>query len=95
MSHLSLILEFILFELITWSAGVWLTRTTDAIDARYRLGSAFGGLLILGIVTSLPEIAVVVTAALQKHYDIIIGTLLGGIAIQTVVLAIFDFEDRN
>jgi cation:H+ antiporter len=49
-------------------------------------------LLILGIVTSLPEIAVVVTAATQQHYDIIIGTLLGGIAIQTVVLAIFDYK---
>lgn len=87
-----LIGEFIAFALIVWFAGVWLARVTDAIDAKYKLGSAFGGLLILGIVTSLPEIAVVVTAATQKHYDIIIGTLIGGIAIQTVVLAIFDFK---
>lgn len=87
-----LVLEFIIFSLIVWVAGVWLTRTTDAIDARYKFGSAFGGLLILGIVTSLPEIAIVVTAAMQHHYDIIIGTLIGGIAIQTVVLSIFDFR---
>lgn len=92
MSHLALIAEFVIFGLITWLAGIWLTRTTDAIDNKYKLGSAFGGLLILGIVTSLPEIAVVITAALQKHYGIIIGTLLGGIAIQTVVIAIFDLK---
>lgn len=92
MSHAALIIEFVLFALIIWIAGNWLTRTTDAIDAKYRLGSAFGGLLILGVVTSLPEIAVVITAALQKHYGIIIGTLIGGIAIQTAVVAIFDFK---
>ena len=92
MNHLYLILEFIIFGLITWVAGIWLTRTTDAIDSKYKLGSAFGGILILGIVTSLPEIAVVITAALQKNYGIIIGTLIGGIAIQTAVMAIFDFK---
>lgn len=92
MSHLTLISEFVIFGLITWIAGIWLTRTTDAIDAKYKLGSAFGGLLILGVVTSLPEIAIVITAALKRDYGIIIGTLLGGIAIQTVVLAIFDFK---
>lgn len=94
MANLILIAEFIGFSLIVWVAGIWLTRTTDAIDARFKLGSAFGGLLILGIVTSLPEIAIVVTAAFQQHFDIIIGTLIGGIAIQTVVIAIFDFKSN-
>ncbi len=87
--------EFIVFSIVVWISGIWLVHSTDAIDSRYKLGSAFGGLLILGIVTSLPEIAVVVTAATQQHYDIIIGTLLGGIAIQTVVLAIFDFKSGS
>jgi cation:H+ antiporter len=84
------LLEFAVFAAITWVAGIWLTRTTDAIDARYKLGSAFGGLLILGITTSLPEIAVTVSAASQHHYGIIIGTLVGGIAMQTVVISLLD-----
>lgn len=71
-------------------AGVWLTRATDAIDTRYKLGSAFGGLLILGVATSLPEIAIVISAAYAHHYDVIIGTLLGGIAIQTAAISLFD-----
>lgn len=95
MSHLGLLAAFVGFCAVTWVAGIWLTRTTDAIDARYQLGSAFGGLLILGITTSLPEIAVVVSAALQKHYSIIIGTLIGGVAIQTAIISILDIAMRR
>jgi cation:H+ antiporter len=90
MPHSSQILEFIIFAAIIWVAGVWLTRATDAIDSKYKLGSAFGGLLILGVATSLPEIAIVVSAAAAHHYDVIIGTLLGGIAIQTVAISLLD-----
>jgi cation:H+ antiporter len=90
MPHLNLILEFVVSAGIIWVAGVWLTRTTDAIDTKYKLGSAFGGLLILGVATSLPEIAIVISAAFAHHYDIIIGTLLGGIAIQTAAISLFD-----
>ena len=95
MEHLSSILAFVLFASITWIAGVWLMRTTDAIDTKYKLGSAFGGLLILGIATSLPEIAISVSAALNHRYDIIIGTLIGGIAIQTAVISLFDARMRT
>ena len=89
-----MIAEFVAFGIVSWIAGIWLTRTTDAIDAKYKLGSAFGGLLILGLTTSLPEIAVAISAALQHHYDIIIGTLIGGIAMQTVVLCLLDARMR-
>lgn len=95
MTNAGLLAMFVVFAVITWVAGIWLTRTTDAIDSKYQLGSAFGGLLILGIATSLPEIAVVVSAALQKHYGMIIGTLIGGIAIQTAVIAILDVAMKS
>lgn len=85
---------FVAFAGITWIAGVWLTRATDAIDAKFQLGSAFGGLLLLGIATSLPEIAVAVAAAVQKHYGIIIGTLIGGIAIQTAIMCVLDIRTK-
>lgn len=92
MDTLILLFEFIIFCIVVWVAGIWLVHSTDAIDTKYNLGSAFGGLLILGVVTSLPEIAIVITAALQNNFDIVIGTLLGGVAIHTVVLAVFDFK---
>ncbi len=90
MDHLDLAVVFILSAVATWIAGVWLTRAVDAIDTRYHLGSAFGGLLLLGVATSLPEIAIVVSAAADHHYSIIIGTLLGGIALQTMLLSLLD-----
>lgn len=97
MSTLMLLFIFLVSAIVTWVAGTWLTRATDAIDHRYQLGSAFGGLLILGVVTSLPEIAIAITAAVQGNYSIVIGTLIGGIAIQTAVISFFDlrmYKDR-
>ncbi len=88
--HPGLLVEFLISAAVIWVAGIWLTKTTDAIDTKYNLGSAFGGLLILGIATSLPEIAIVVSAAAAHHYDVIIGTLLGGIAIQTALISVLD-----
>jgi cation:H+ antiporter len=71
-------------------AGVSLTKTTDALDKRFNLGDAMGGLILLGITGSLPEIAVVTSAAKAGHIPIIIGTLIGGLAIQTMLIVFFD-----
>jgi cation:H+ antiporter len=73
-----------------WLAGIQLSNTTDVIDARFGLGEALGGLVLLAIATNLPEIAIVVSASLTHNLGIAIGNILGGIAIQTVVLVILD-----
>src|SRR6266581_4318687 len=73
-----------------WLAGIQLSNTTDVIDTRFGLGEALGGLVLLAIATNLPEIAIVVSASLTHNLGIAIGNILGGIAIQTVVLVILD-----
>ena len=75
----------------TWAAGIYLSRSTDLLDQRWKLGEAFGGMVLLAISGSLPELAITVTAALQHRLDIAAGNLLGGIAIQTSVLVICDY----
>jgi cation:H+ antiporter len=78
-----------------WLAGVWMARSVDAIDTHFKLGSAFGGLILLGISGSLPELAVTISGAIHHDYGMVIGNLLGGIAIQTVVLVILDFYMKS
>jgi cation:H+ antiporter len=75
---------------VIWIAGIQLSHTTDEIDARFGLGEAVGGLVLLAVATNLPEIAIVSTAAVQHNFDIATGNILGGIAIQTVVLVALD-----
>ncbi len=73
-----------------WLAGTQLSNMTDVISSRFGLGEALGGIIILAIATNLPEIAIVVSASLTHHTGIAIGNILGGVAIQTVVLVILD-----
>lgn len=73
-----------------WIAGIKLSDTTDVLSARLGLGEALGGLILLAIATNLPEIAITVSAAWAGDLGIAIGNILGGIAIQTVVLVVLD-----
>jgi cation:H+ antiporter len=67
-----------------------LSNQTDVLSTRLHLGSALGGLILLAIATNLPEIAIVASASLSGNPGVAVGNILGGIAIQTVVLVILD-----
>jgi cation:H+ antiporter len=86
----SLVALFVGSGAVTWLAGIVLTKTVDTLDHRFNIGDALGGLILLGIAGSLPEIAVVYTAAVHGHIPVIIGTLIGGISIQTLLIVLFD-----
>ena len=86
---------FVLAAGAVWAAGGALSSTVDVLSRRLHLGSALGGLILLAVATNLPEIAITVSAALQRHLDIAIGNLLGGIGVQTLVLALLDFATRR
>ena len=75
---------------VIWLAGVKLSDTTDVLAERLHLGSALGGLVILAVATNLPEIAITVSAAASHQLEVAVGNILGGIAIQTVVLVALD-----
>lgn len=90
-STLVLVLAFAAAAAATWAAGVYLSRATDALDFRWKLGEAFGGMVLLAIAGSLPEVAVTLSAAATGHLNIAAGNLIGGIAVQTMVLVIIDF----
>jgi cation:H+ antiporter len=85
-----LLLIFGLSALAIWFAGIQLSKTADILTIHFGLGEALGGMILLAIVTNLPEIAITVSAALQNNMELAIGNILGGIAIQTVVLVLLD-----
>lgn len=87
-----LIVLFAVAAVAIWVAGIQLSDTTDVLSQRLGLGQALGGLILLAIATNLPELAITVTAAASHNLGIAIGNILGGIAIQTVVLAFLDFQ---
>lgn len=85
-----LVVIFVAAAAVVWVAGIQLSKATDVLDARLHLGSALGGLIVLAVATNLPEIAITVSAAISGNLDVAVGNILGGIALQTVVLVILD-----
>jgi cation:H+ antiporter len=85
-----LVVVFVAAAAATWVAGVALSKTTDALDRRFRLGDAIGGLVLLAVAGTLPEIAITVAAAAEGNLGLAAGNLIGGIAVQTMVLVVCD-----
>ncbi len=76
-------------------AGIRLTRVADELSGRTGLGDAVGGALLLGAVTSLPGIVTTATGALGGDPGFGLANPIGGVALQTVWLAIADLVYRR
>jgi cation:H+ antiporter len=91
----SLVIVFVVGAAATWVAGVFLSDATDVLDGRFDLGEALGGLILLGVAGTLPELAITASAAIAGHLGLATGNLLGGIAMQTLVLVLLDAVSRS
>jgi cation:H+ antiporter len=89
------IILFLISGLAIWYFCNKLSDVVEYIDAEFGLGDAFGGTLILSIVTNLPEIAIAVSGSLRGNVDLVTGNLLGGIAVQTMLLILYDFANKD
>jgi cation:H+ antiporter len=85
-----LLVIFLAAAAAIWVAGTQLSNQTDVLSTRLHLGSALGGLILLALATNLPEVAIVASASLAGNVGVAVGNILGGIAIQTVVLVVLD-----
>ncbi|MDN5880976.1 MAG: hypothetical protein L0H75_09390 [Nitrosospira sp.] len=81
---------FAVAAVIVWFAGARITGYANAISSKTGVGQATIGLLLLGGVTSLPEIGATVTSAATGASELAINNLFGSTAIQVAILAIVD-----
>ncbi len=76
---------------IAIALGGWrLSNLADRLADRTGMGEAITGALFLGAVTSQPGIVTSVTAAWNGHAELAVSNAIGGIAVQTLFLAIAD-----
>ena len=98
LSGISLTMSVILFvasAIAILVAGTRLTSVADALADRTGLGEALVGAVLLGASTSLSGIVTSVTAAYAGSAELAISNAAGGIAAQTVFLAVADTVYRR
>jgi len=76
--------------LVVIIAGRYLSMSADSIAEISGISASFIGVLLVAIVTTLPETSVSVTAAIRKSYGIVIGNVYGSNAFN---VSIFFFSD--
>ena len=76
-------------------AGTRMTRLADVLADRTGLGEALIGGVLLGVATSLSGTVTSVTAALDDQASLAVSNAVGGIAVQTVFLALADLTYRR
>lgn len=73
-----------------WFGGSRLAGLVSAIASRSGLSQAFAGMLLLGGITSLPELAAVSTSAAFGNAALAVNNLLGTASINVLLLALAD-----
>lgn len=75
---------------VVWLAGTRLARDADAIAEKTGIGREFLGVLLLGGVTSSPELVVATTASLSGIPALSVNDLLGSAALNVLIIALAD-----
>jgi cation:H+ antiporter len=81
---------FLAAAIVVWLAGTRIARYADEIASATGIGQAVIGMMLLGGVTSLPELAVASTASLAGHPALSVNDVLGSAAINVLIIALAD-----
>jgi len=89
-------LKFIACLLIILFAGTKVARYGDAIAEKTGLGRVWIGLILIAVVTTMPEMVTGISSAtLVKLPDMAVGTLLGSCIFNISILAVLDVLHRR
>lgn len=82
--------------LVVIIAGRYLASSADAIAEASGISASFIGVLLVSIVTTLPEGSVTVAASLRRSYGIAMGNVYGSCAFNIAIIFIADlFHDKG
>lgn len=82
--------SFALAAAVVLGAGLWLPGLADQLSAQLGLSRSFVGTVFMALVTTLPEMAVTVSALRLGALDMAIGNLLGSNLFNIAILAVDD-----
>ncbi len=85
---------FLFSAVLIWYFSNKLSAVVEIVNHDFNLGEAFGGTIMLSIVTNLPELVIVVVGVIKGDTSLALGNILGGIAMQTLLLVLFDFSTK-
>jgi cation:H+ antiporter len=87
---------FLVSAAVVIVAGRFLAGSADAIAEASGISASFIGVLLVSIVTTLPEGSVTVAASLRRSYGIAMGNVYGSCAFNITIIAIADlFHTRG
>lgn len=89
------ILVFVVAALVIIVAGSWLARLADELADRSGLGEALFGVLLLAGITSLPDFAATLSAAIDARPNLAMSNIMGSMAVNLVFLGIADIVYRK
>lgn len=89
------IIAFFVASIVIVTAGSRLARVADELADRTGLGEALFGIFLLAGVTSLPDFAATLTAALDSRPDLAMSNVMGSMAANLVFLGIADIIYRK
>jgi cation:H+ antiporter len=82
---------FIVSAVVVIIAGRYLASSADAIAEASGISATFIGVLLVSIVTTLPEGSVTVAASLRRSYGIAMGNVYGSCAFNVTIIFLADF----
>ncbi|MBD3612795.1 MAG: sodium:calcium antiporter [Hydrogenovibrio crunogenus] len=89
------IITFTIAALVIIIAGTRLARFADELADRTGMGEALFGVLLLAGVTSLPDFAATLSAAIDARPDLAMSNIMGSMAINLAFLGIADIVYRK
>lgn len=89
------IIAFGIAALVIVFAGSRLSRLADTLADRTGLGEALFGILLLAGVTSLPDFAATLTAAVDARPDLAMSNVMGSMAVNLAFLGVADIVYRQ